>query len=740
MASEGGSYRRRASSADTASVSTAMDSEGSDMRQKALTESAEGKAVLDVLEIEPYSPEKIMSLVEIAPAPGKGRCMFVRHSYEPGGLILVERPLFVILPDSNRELWTVLTCLNERKAFQLSPLWHQAAMVTILTGTKEKLDIMRGKWVLDRNPQVSEDVYRILEATCVSRPDGTFVYSTGVIVDPKFYQFLLQVWPLNAFGHSSDPNGLVIYNKISYLAHSCDATACWHHFGDDYFMLRSRRRLRPGDELTISYLGESDLLSPTHKRRELLQNWSFQCRCTRCMVPVDSARGFLCKRCHYGRVAFYEDEASSNMVSAPCTLCEYRYTAEEIGEYIELERAYMERLEGIDTTDLLDIQQVYNHARHVFKQHWCLYQLQTLLFDCYKDRGEHEMARYYLQQRIYYADAVMLRPLYCVAFMYEEFADMLMASVGIDLDDELPEQVRIDVDLLNTIMDLYFRAGALLAVLSGYHHSYYYAVARVVSMRCVGYLRRRLRCLFCFRRRRNQQLDEFKECCQLVAIKRAGGQLPDEDFWNLYGYFKQTVVGDFNVKETEDATEAEKRKWASWKKHRGMSKKEAMTNYIAIVRNLYGHPDSGDSEMTGMSINFSRPKVRGESATISSDAEDLFSRVVDNQVGLVNILLKEHPHLLHVRSPEGLTALHLAADRGHVEMVRCLLDHGAELDAVDDNNDTPLLVAAAAENREVVNMLLREGADSSIRNSDDRCMQDLLENERQQGAERPSEF
>ncbi|GBE60264.1 apical complex lysine methyltransferase [Babesia ovata] len=694
-----------------------------------------------VEDIEPFSDDKIMSLVEIAPAPGKGRCMYVRNGYEPGGLILIEKPLFVIVPNDNIEIWNTINSLHEKQPLLLSPLWHHAALITIMTGTKEKLEVMRGKWVLDPDPPVSEDVYRILEATCVAQADGTFVYSNQVVVDPKFYQFLLQVWPLNAFGHTTDPNGLVLYNKISFLAHSCDATACWHHVGDDYFVLRARRRLRPGDELTISYLGEPDLLAPTHKRRELLYNWSFYCECPRCIIPVDCARGFLCKLCRYGRVGFYQDSNSTRLVSDACTLCDYVFTESDITEYLDLERAYAERIDCIDANDLCDIQEVYNHARNVFKQHWCLYRLETLLFECFKERGEADLARYYLQQRISFADAVMRRPLYCVAFMHEEYADMLLASAGIDKESEQIPEVNVNVELLNIVMGSYFRAATLLAVLSGLNHAYYYTVlykhnrslvnfsgttpisgvcrcGRICVMALLKAVGRALGCLFRWRSRRSEQIAEFKECCQLVAIKRAGGQLDDDNFWVLYGFFKQTVVGDFNLKDVEDSTEAERRKWASWQKCKGMTKNDAMAAYIALVRNLFGYPTNTDAMHPTMSNAISRPKLQSDDASDAHESEGLFTLVAENHVGMVDLLLKANPHLVNIRSPEGLTALHIAADRGHLEVIQCLIKHGADIDAMDDNNDTPLLVAAAAGNRAAVTMLLRNGAIETPRKED----------------------
>eukprot|EP00371_Babesia_bovis_P002357 XP_001611004.1 hypothetical protein [Babesia bovis T2Bo] len=215
------------------------------------------------VDVEAYSSEQILSLVEIAPAPGKGRCMYTRRAYEPGEIIIIEKPLFAITPDSNSNIWDTLMTLHQEQPLHLPPLWHHAALVSILEGNEEKLEIMKGKWVLDNDPPVSEDVYRILEVTCAEHRDGSFVYHNGTVICPNLYQFLLQVWPLNAFAHSTHPQGLVIYDKISYLAHSCDSSATWNHYGEDIFVLRARRKLQIGDELTISYIGEADLLAPT---------------------------------------------------------------------------------------------------------------------------------------------------------------------------------------------------------------------------------------------------------------------------------------------------------------------------------------------------------------------------------------------------------------------------------------------------------------------------------------------
>jgi ankyrin repeat protein len=59
----------------------------------------------------------------------------------------------------------------------------------------------------------------------------------------------------------------------------------------------------------------------------------------------------------------------------------------------------------------------------------------------------------------------------------------------------------------------------------------------------------------------------------------------------------------------------------------------------------------------------------------------------------------------------GWTALHYAASEGHADVVRLLLDSGAEADAESPALITPLMMAARGGHGEICNLLLRAGAD-----------------------------
>src|SRR6185503_11632149 len=64
---------------------------------------------------------------------------------------------------------------------------------------------------------------------------------------------------------------------------------------------------------------------------------------------------------------------------------------------------------------------------------------------------------------------------------------------------------------------------------------------------------------------------------------------------------------------------------------------------------------------------------------------------------------------------EDTTALMLAAEYGTPEMIKALIDKGADIDAVDDNGWTAMMHADEAEN---VRVLLNAGANPAIKNND----------------------
>jgi len=80
---------------------------------------------------------------------------------------------------------------------------------------------------------------------------------------------------------------------------------------------------------------------------------------------------------------------------------------------------------------------------------------------------------------------------------------------------------------------------------------------------------------------------------------------------------------------------------------------------------------------------------------------------------IVNFLMVEHVQDVDSRGfGHQSTALHLASARGHAEVVRTLLDNGADAAAVNKRKSTPLHLASSGGHTRVVRVLLEHGADA----------------------------
>jgi len=73
-------------------------------------------------------------------------------------------------------------------------------------------------------------------------------------------------------------------------------------------------------------------------------------------------------------------------------------------------------------------------------------------------------------------------------------------------------------------------------------------------------------------------------------------------------------------------------------------------------------------------------------------------------------LLAEHPDLLNARWLHGETVLHFLAVEGFRDAVRFLVECGADVDAVNDFGDSPLIDVTVLGRTDIAEMLLQHGA------------------------------
>jgi len=121
--------------------------------------------------------------------------------------------------------------------------------------------------------------------------------------------------------------------------------------------------------------------------------------------------------------------------------------------------------------------------------------------------------------------------------------------------------------------------------------------------------------------------------------------------------------------------------------------------------------DDGVSAVLLARYRFDRPTM---DAILAADPEiDAFEAAALGRLDRLSSALLADPTVVTAYSPDGFTALHLAAFFGKPEAVRTLLDAGASVDAYTHNAfaNQPLHAAAAGRHAEICRALLAAGAD-----------------------------
>lgn len=96
--------------------------------------------------------------------------------------------------------------------------------------------------------------------------------------------------------------------------------------------------------------------------------------------------------------------------------------------------------------------------------------------------------------------------------------------------------------------------------------------------------------------------------------------------------------------------------------------------------------------------------------------EQLFNAIRSNDTSVVLGLLDQNPDLANQRDVRGFSPLIMATYAGTEEMVKILLERGAEVNAQDANGNTALMGVAFKGKIDIAKLLVSFGADSQLRN------------------------
>lgn len=199
-----------------------------------------------------------------------------------------------------------------------------------------------------------------------------------------------------------------------------------------------------------------------------------------------------------------------------------------------------------------------------------------------------------------------------------------------------------------------------------------------------------------------------------------------DDLLYFYARYKQATVGPCDTAKPGFFDFQGKHKWEAWKSIESMTKETAMKEYVEKMTQV--HPewiecDPDDvKEQSWISVSsLVKPQVKLED-------QDFLYHVQEGNLKEVCDYLKENSKLAS-ELVEDLFPIHWAADRGNAEMVKMLLDFGADVDAQDEDGQTALHYACSNEHESVVKVLLAASADINIIDNENMKPLDVLKND-----------
>ncbi|KAJ3207820.1 hypothetical protein HDU67_007205 [Dinochytrium kinnereticum] len=218
-----------------------------------------------------------------------------------------------------------------------------------------------------------------------------------------------------------------------------------------------------------------------------------------------------------------------------------------------------------------------------------------------------------------------------------------------------------------------------------------------------------------------RQMDEFDDACEYISKTN----ITDTNvLLKLYGLFKIVREGEC-MKPRPGMFDLQGRaKWDSWKSLGSMRKEDAAEAYVELVRQhtRWGSTDpqiTGQEPVTkGVSTGPSVSIMVNEDPHIIDADKTIFDWAAEGDVAKMRGILLKNPNLIQQRDESGRSPLHWASDRGHLDLVKYLVESKAEVNLGDDEGLTALHNAAVSGHIHIASVLLEAGADPEMKDLD----------------------
>ncbi|KAG2198314.1 ankyrin repeat-containing domain protein [Mucor mucedo] len=196
--------------------------------------------------------------------------------------------------------------------------------------------------------------------------------------------------------------------------------------------------------------------------------------------------------------------------------------------------------------------------------------------------------------------------------------------------------------------------------------------------------------------------------------------LPNDKKLHFYGLFKQATIGDVNIEKPGLFEFVLRAKYDAWNSFKGLGFRDARNLYIEAVEALnagwsrqgeYEYIPSPEELKKGDGLSNNAVSTMAVEETIVSD--DIFGYTRENNLEKLISAVEEKVDV-NSKDEDGYTALHLAADRGYLDIVTFLIDSGADLNIRTNDDESALHLACISEQLEVAKLLISRGIDTTL--------------------------
>ncbi|XP_057949139.1 methyltransferase FGSG_00040 [Malania oleifera] len=218
--------------------------------------------------------------VQIKKSAISGRGLFATKTIDAGTLVLATKAIAIeraILPqemgDSGNNVQLVMWKNFFDKVTESAAKCHRARHLICVLSTGEDEDGLEVPDISLFRPETEES--RDFSHEKLDRDRILSILDVNSLVEDAVSAKVL--------GKNSDYYGVGLWILPAFINHSCLPNARRLHVGD-HVMVQASRDIKAGEEITFAYF---DVLSPVKKRREMTNNWGFQCNCRRCMFEME---------------------------------------------------------------------------------------------------------------------------------------------------------------------------------------------------------------------------------------------------------------------------------------------------------------------------------------------------------------------------------------------------------------------------------------------------------------------